>query len=116
MSSDDILNLAPPKADARVSYGSDQNQFLDLRIPKTKESHPLAICIHGGFWRAKYDLEYLGHICAALTCEGHGDGQFGIPARGECRAEDGREPLPIFARRISCSCRRASSTASMRSG
>ena len=69
-SSDDILNLPPPKHDARVPYGSDPNQFLDLRIPNAKQSHPLAICVHGGFWRAKYDLEYLGHICAALTSKG----------------------------------------------
>jgi acetyl esterase/lipase len=68
--SDDILNLPPPKADARVAYGSDPNQFADLRVPKAKGLHPLAICIHGGYWRAKYDLEYLGHICAALTANG----------------------------------------------
>ena len=64
---DDILNLPAPKADARVAYGSDQNQFVDLRLPKSKGPHPLAICIHGGYWRARYDLEYLGHLCAALT-------------------------------------------------
>ncbi len=69
-SGDDILNLAPPKADARVAYGSDANQFVDLRLPKSKGPNPLAICIHGGYWRAKYDLEYFGHLCAALTAKG----------------------------------------------
>lgn len=39
-------------------------------MPKTSGLHPLAICIHGGYWRAKYDLEYLGHLCAALTAKG----------------------------------------------
>jgi acetyl esterase/lipase len=70
--SEDILSLAAPKADARIAYGSDENQFIDLRTPKakTKTPHPLAICIHGGYWRAKYDLEYLGHLCAALTAKG----------------------------------------------
>lgn len=67
---DDILSLAPPKADLRVAYGSDANQFVDLRMPKTKGVHALAICIHGGFWRAKYDLGYLGHVCAALKAKG----------------------------------------------
>jgi acetyl esterase/lipase len=67
---DDILNLPAPKADARVAYGSDQNQFVDLRLPKSKVPYPLAICIHGGYWRARYDLEYLGHLCAALTATG----------------------------------------------
>jgi len=69
-SGDDILSLAPPKADARVPYGSDQNQFADLRLPKGKGPHALAINIHGGFWRAKYDLGYGGHLCSSLTAKG----------------------------------------------
>lgn len=68
--SDDLLTLPPPPADARLAYGSDPNQFLDLRLPKTKPPHPLAINIHGGFWRAKYDLSHAGHLCAALTAKG----------------------------------------------
>ncbi len=69
-SSDDILSLAPPKADVRVAYGGDENQFVDLRLPKGKGPHALAIAIHGGYWRAKYDLGYMGHMCAALTAKG----------------------------------------------
>jgi len=71
--SDDILTLKPPPADTRIAYGADPNQFLDLRIParKTgKELHPLVINIHGGFWRAKYNLDHAGHLCAALTAAG----------------------------------------------
>ena len=69
-SSEDILSLAPPRADARVAYGADSNQFLDLRLPSAKGPRGLAICIHGGYWRAKYDLGYMGHLCAALTAKG----------------------------------------------
>jgi len=69
-SSDDILSLAPPKADSRAAYGSDANQFVDLRLPKAKGPHALAIVIHGGYWRAKYDLVYAGHLCAALRAKG----------------------------------------------
>ena len=72
--SDDILTLAPPPADARLAYGSDPNQFLDLRLPSSKEKskppYPLVINIHGGFWRAKYNLDHAGHLCAALTAKG----------------------------------------------
>jgi acetyl esterase/lipase len=67
---DDILSLTPPKADARLAYGSDENQFVDLRLPKSKGPHALAINLHGGFWRAKYDLGHTGHLCAALTAKG----------------------------------------------
>jgi len=70
--SDDILNLPPPPPDQRIAYGSDPNQFMDLRFPssKRKSSGPLVINIHGGFWRAKYDLAHAGHLCAALQASG----------------------------------------------
>src|SRR5579862_5123273 len=69
----DILTAPPPPADARVAYGSDPNQFFDLRLPskgKSASSYPLVINIHGGYWRAKYNLDHAGHLCAALTARG----------------------------------------------
>jgi acetyl esterase/lipase len=68
--SEDILTLPPPPADSRISYGHDPSQFGDLRLPAGPGPFPLAIAIHGGYWRARYDLEYLGHACAALTAAG----------------------------------------------
>lgn len=68
--SDDILTLPPPPADARLVYGSDPNQFLDLRLPKSKGPYLTVINIHGGFWRAKYNLDHASHLCAALTSKG----------------------------------------------
>ena len=69
--SEDILSRQPPPADLRVTYGSDPNQFIDLRLPADKaKAHPLLINIHGGFWRAKYSLEHAGHLCAAFTSQG----------------------------------------------
>jgi acetyl esterase/lipase len=68
--SDDILMLKPPPADKRLAYGSDPNQFLDLRFPANADKSrpfPLVINIHGGFWRAKYSLDHGGHLCAALA-------------------------------------------------
>jgi acetyl esterase/lipase len=67
MPSDDILTLPPPAADARLTYGTDPNQFGDLRLPKSKGPFPVVMNIHGGYWRAKYDLAHAGHLCAALT-------------------------------------------------
>lgn len=71
--SDDILTLPAPAPDRRVPYGSDPNQFLDLRWPKVQAPQagfPLVINIHGGFWRAQYGLIHAGHLCAALTSRG----------------------------------------------
>jgi len=72
--SEDILSVPPPLADARLAYGYDPNQFLDLRIPadreKSKGPWPLVLNVHGGYWRAKYNLDHAGHLCAALTAKG----------------------------------------------
>jgi acetyl esterase/lipase len=67
---DDILSSTPPQADARVAYGRDANQFVDLRLAKGKGPHALVVFLHGGYWRARYDLGYAGHLCAALTAKG----------------------------------------------
>ena len=66
MLAEDILSLAPPPADQRVVYGADPNQFLDVRLPHGKGPHPVLVNIHGGYWRAKYDLAHAGHLCEAL--------------------------------------------------
>jgi len=68
--SEDILTLSPPPADISLPYGNDPNQFGDLRLPKSKGPFPVVVNIHGGFWRAKYDLVHAGHLCAALTAKG----------------------------------------------
>jgi acetyl esterase/lipase len=68
--SQDILTLPPPKPDARIAYGEDPNQFGELRVPTGKGPHPVVIFIHGGYWRAMYDLTHAGHLCAALTGAG----------------------------------------------
>lgn len=63
----DVLTRKPPAYDSRLKYGADPNQFGDLRLPSSKPPHPLIIFIHGGFWRARYDLSHAGHLCVALA-------------------------------------------------
>jgi acetyl esterase/lipase len=70
MSAEDILSLLPPPADQRVAYGADPNQFLEVRLPHGKGPHLVLLNIHGGFWRAKYDLTHAGHLCDALRTAG----------------------------------------------
>jgi acetyl esterase/lipase len=66
-----ILTRTPPAAQTRVAYGAEALQFGDLRLPQRDASTPwpVVVVIHGGFWRARYDLEHIGHLCAALTEE-----------------------------------------------
>ena len=54
----------------RIYYGEEENQFGDLRIPEGEGSFPVAIVIHGGFWRANFDLEHMNAFVNALTDNG----------------------------------------------
>jgi acetyl esterase/lipase len=61
---EDILtDPPPPAADARLAYGPEPLQFGDLR---RAEGDTLAIVLHGGSWKATYNLTHLGHLCLAL--------------------------------------------------
>lgn len=68
--SQSVLNRPPPPADDRIPYGDGDLHFADLRMPPGDGPHPCAIAIHGGFWRNRYSLDHLGHLCAALTERG----------------------------------------------
>jgi len=65
-----ILDREPVPAGQRIRYGPGPLRFGDLRLPDGPGPHPCAIVIHGGFWRNRYDLAHLGHLCAALTASG----------------------------------------------
>src|SRR5690242_13594408 len=66
----DILELPAPAADDRIAYSTEPLHFGDVRIPRGRGPHPILIFIHGGFWRARYALDYAGHLCAALADAG----------------------------------------------
>ena len=66
----DILTLAPPKADARIPYGKAPQQFGNLFLPKGPGPRPTVLFIHGGFWRNAFSLDHAGHLCAALARAG----------------------------------------------
>ena len=65
-----ILDLTPPRVDARIQYGNDPLQFADVYLCAGGKPSPVVINIHGGFWRAAYGLEHAGHFCAALAKAG----------------------------------------------
>jgi acetyl esterase/lipase len=65
-----ILTEKPPAADKRLNYCEGEFHFGDLRLPHGKPPFPAVMFIHGGFWRAKYDLAHAGFFCAALAKAG----------------------------------------------
>jgi dipeptidyl aminopeptidase/acylaminoacyl peptidase len=69
----DILTRTPIAARQRVAYGADSYQFFDVFPAQTFPAQTpgrLAIMIHGGFWRSKYDLTHASHLCSALAATG----------------------------------------------
>jgi acetyl esterase/lipase len=64
------LEREAPPPEAVMAYGHEPQQFGHLRLPDAEEigpgPYPLVIVIHGGYWRARYGLDYFGSACGAL--------------------------------------------------
>lgn len=57
-------------AASTLRYGPAPQQFGELRLPAGVGPHPVVVFLHGGFWRARYDLAYARPLCADLTAQG----------------------------------------------
>lgn len=66
----DALAVPEPPADARIFYGEDSLQFVDLRLPEGPGPFPVAVLVHGGCWLAQYDMRHLGAMAETLTESG----------------------------------------------
>jgi acetyl esterase/lipase len=61
---------ATAPVDVTLSYGGDASQELDLRLPGGNGPHPVAVVLHGGFWRTPYLRNNTSAVAAALTRAG----------------------------------------------
>src|SRR5450631_3580505 len=61
---------ASPQAELGLRYGPTARQFIDL-FPDMDDDHmtPLALFIHGGYWRAQHPSSY-SHLAASLNTRG----------------------------------------------
>ncbi|MFZ4288087.1 alpha/beta hydrolase family protein [Variovorax sp. HJSM1_2] len=59
----------PPDVPQRP-YGAAPQQFGELRLPEGQGPFPVVLLIHGGCWRAKYDLVYISRLAAWLASHG----------------------------------------------
>lgn len=59
-----------PAADVRITYGTAPQQFAELRVPHRPGPHPVVMLIHGGCWRAEYDIAHVAGIAEALRQAG----------------------------------------------
>ena len=67
---EDYNNLKAVKPDHRINYGKHAEQFGDLYLPKSKDTHPTIILIHGGCWQALFGSSQLGQLSKALVSLG----------------------------------------------
>jgi acetyl esterase/lipase len=52
-------------------YGDDASQFGELFLPDERSAAlPVVVVVHGGFWRARYDLSLMNRLCEDLAAKG----------------------------------------------
>jgi acetyl esterase/lipase len=59
--------VTPPE---RHRYGSHRVNRADLHVPKGPGPHPVAVALHGGYWRAKYSKRLMKAVSADLARRG----------------------------------------------
>ena len=55
---------------ASVQYGSDADQVADVRVPPGPAPHPMALVLHGGFWRSTFTRRNTAALAIALARAG----------------------------------------------
>jgi acetyl esterase/lipase len=55
----------------KITYGTDASQFGELSVPSTSTHTGTVVIIHGGFWRAQYDLSLGRPLAADLVARGY---------------------------------------------
>jgi acetyl esterase/lipase len=52
------------------TYGPHPSQLAELFLPAGTGPHPVAIVVHGGYWRAQYDRSLMEGLCGDLVTHG----------------------------------------------
>ena len=77
----DLTSRPLPAATARVAYGKEPLQFVDLWLPPGPGSHPLVIMIHGGCWQTDIaEAKLMNYLAEDLRQ--HGVAVWNIEYRG----------------------------------
>ena len=52
------------------AYGSSPSEVGELFVPSGAGPHPVAVVVHGGYWRAQYDRSLMEGLCLDLAAHG----------------------------------------------
>lgn len=61
------IDSLPTYTITRYTYGHDEYNFGDIYLPESPGPHPIVLLLHGGFWRATYDLTLMDGLADALA-------------------------------------------------
>jgi arylformamidase len=61
--------LQRDRAELNLSYGDTPRQFIDLFMPEAPDNAPLALFIHGGYWRS-LEPSMFSHMARGLNAHG----------------------------------------------
>lgn len=54
-----------------VRYGDDPDQRAELRVPDGTGPFPVAVLIHGGYWRPRWEFDLMDGLAVDLTARGY---------------------------------------------
>lgn len=66
----DVAAMPSRPADHREAYGTVPEQCGELRLPSGAGPHAVIVLIHGGCWRAEYDITHIASLATALADAG----------------------------------------------
>ena len=60
----------PRRPDSTARYGAHRDQFVEVWLPEGTAPAPVAVVLHGGFWRAAHGIELARPLAADLAAAG----------------------------------------------
>lgn len=54
-----------------VEYGQHREQRVELRVPEGDGLFPVAVLIHGGYWRSRWEFDLMDAMAVDLTARGY---------------------------------------------
>jgi acetyl esterase/lipase len=70
MTPQDLTSVPAQAPDQRVTYGTDPNQFAELRVPSGAGPHPVVVLVHGGCFKTYASFADLAAMGDALKGRG----------------------------------------------